>query len=80
MSIFDILNRKPYASEVDKAWDDSPLEPVTSTGIAQPSGNDVVKTFVHQRLPLESRLAQVRVRHEAFEEALKKSQNSYRTV
>lgn len=77
MSIRSIFNRNPYASEADKAWDNSPFEPVTPTGITQPSRSEVVKPFTHERLPLETRIQEVENRLKAFEESIKTAQQQY---
>lgn len=70
MSIFGIFNRSPYASEADKDWDDSHVQPVTPTGVTQQAKSDVVKPFIIERLPLNTRIAEVQAKLEAFEQSL----------
>ena len=70
MFIFSIFNRTPYASEADKAWDDSPLQPETPTGVTKQAKSAVVKPFIIERLPLDTRIAEVHVKLEAFEQSL----------
>ena len=70
MSILNFFSRKPYVSEADKDWDNSPLQAEFPAGVTQQTKADVVKPFIIKRLPLDTRIAEVQAKLDAFEQSL----------